>query len=153
MLAPFTVLALGEWIFLVAGAVLAPPGAVEGQGRLSLLATAMMALPAFTLCGLLVQNAAALLFPAWIATGTAPPRGIEAIGQRLLTLVGTMLVVALALVPAVIVGGLATLLLRGPLGAAALPVGALAGSAVVALEAGFAFFGLGRAFDRFDPGR
>jgi len=153
VLAPFTVLTVAQWIFLVAGAVLAPPDLIPGQARLPVLAAAMMALPAFTLCGLIVQNAAALLFPSWVETGTGPPRGVEAIGQRLVTLVGTLLAVAVALIPAALVGVPAALLLRGVVGSAAVAVGALAGTLVVALEAGFAFLGLGKAFDRFDPGR
>jgi hypothetical protein len=153
VLAPFTVITMGQWILLVATAALAPPDLVDDMGRLPLLATAMIALPAFTVSALIVQNAAALLFPTWVESGSGPPRGVEAIGQRLLTLVGTLLVVTLALVPAAILGGLTGALLRGPLGSAALPVAALAGALVVAAEAGAAFFGLGRAFDRFDPGR
>jgi ABC-2 type transport system permease protein len=153
VLAPFTVLTLGQWIMLLAAAVVAPPDFVEALGRLPLLATAMVALPALTLSALIVQNAAALLFPGWVESGSGPPRGIEAIGQRLLTLVGTLLVVTLALIPAAILGGLTGVLLHGPLGQAALPASALAGAVVVAAEAGAAFFGLGRAFERFDPGR
>ncbi len=152
VLAPFTVLTLGQIIFLVAGAVLAPPDLLFGQAKLPLLAAALLALPALTLCGLLVQNAAALLFPSWVETGSGPPRGIEAIGQRLLTLVGTLFAAGVALVPATIAGGLVTGLLHRALGGAALPVGALAGTAVVALEARLALRGLGRAFERFDPG-
>jgi hypothetical protein len=153
VLAPFTVLALTEWIFLAGAAVLAPAGVVAITGRLPLLAAAMVALPALTLPALLVQNAAALLFPAWVESGAAPPRGIEAIGQRMLTLIGTLLAVGIALVPAAVVGGIAGALLWQPLGGAALPIAALAGAAVVGGEAVLAFFGLGRAFERFDPGR
>lgn len=153
VLAPFTVITLFQWILLAATAALAPPDLVVEVGRLPLLATAMIALPALTLSALIVQNAAALLFPAWVESGGGQPRGVEAIGQRLLTLVGTLLVVTLALIPAAILGGLAGWLLHGPLGPEALPVAALAGAVVVATEAGAAFFGLGRAFDRFDPGR
>jgi ABC-2 type transport system permease protein len=153
VLAPFTVLTLGEGVFLAAAAVLAPAEFVDELGRLPIALTLMVALPAFTLCALIVQNAAALLFPAWIQSGSAPPRGVEAIGQRLLTLVGTLLAVSLALAPAALVAGVVGALLHAPLGQAALPIAALAGGIVVAAEAGFAILGLGRAFDRFDPGR
>jgi ABC-2 type transport system permease protein len=153
VLAPFTVLVVGEWLFLAAAGALAPADFVAVGGRLPLTLGLMVALPAFTISALVVQNAAALFFPAWIQTGTAPPRGIEAIGQRMLTLLGTLLAVSLALVPAALVAGVVGGLLYGLLGAAALPLAALGGSLVVAFEAGLAIVGLGRVFDRFDPSR
>ena len=64
MLAPFTVLTLGEWLFIAAAALLAPSTAIFGFGRVPIALAAMVALPTFTLSTLLVQNAAALLFPA-----------------------------------------------------------------------------------------
>jgi hypothetical protein len=100
-----------------------------------------------------VQNAVALVFPAWVESGASPPRGIEAIGQRLLTLAGTLLAVSLALVPATIAGALAFQLLPRSLGGAVFPIVALLGALVVAGETAAAFAALGRAFDRFDPGR
>lgn len=153
LLAPLTVLALGEWLFVVAAAVLAPPDAIPGFGRVPLALTAMVALPVFTLSALIVQNAAALLFPAWIQGVTAAPRGIEVIGQRLLTLMGSLLAMSLLLLPAAVVGGIAGALLHGVIGGAALPIGALAGAAVAVVLAGLGVAGIGRAFDRFDPGR
>jgi ABC-2 type transport system permease protein len=153
VLAPFTVLAAGEWLFLAAAGVLAPEDFVELGGRAPLTLATMVALPAFTLAALVVQNAAALMFPAWVQTGTAPARGIEAIGQRLLTMLGTLLAVSLALVPAAVVAGVLGTLLYGPLDSAALPVAALGGALVVAAEAGVSILGLGRLFDRFDPAR
>src|SRR6185437_14104285 len=98
VLAPFTVLTLGEWVFLVAAAALATPDLSFGMGRVPLALALMVALPAFTLSALIVQNAAALLFPAWIQSGSMAPRGVEAVGQRLLTLFGTLVAVALALI-------------------------------------------------------
>jgi hypothetical protein len=154
VLAPFTVITLAEWIFLVAAAAVAPAGLGGSIGRVPMLLAAMMVLPALTLPGLLVQNAAALLFPAWVESGAAPPRGVEAIGQRLLTLVGTLLAVSVAMVPAALVGGVAGAIGHAVAGAgAAVVVGAFAGAVVVAVEATMAFWGLGRAFERFDPGR
>jgi hypothetical protein len=153
VLAPFTVLVIGEWIFVAAAAILAPVAAAGTAGRAALAATAMIVLPAITLLGLLVQNAVALLFPAWVESGAAPPRGIEAIGQRLLTLVGTLLAVSLALVPAAVAAALAFPILHRSVGGPAWPIVALLGAAVVAGESAAAFAALGRAFDRFDPGQ
>jgi ABC-2 type transport system permease protein len=153
VLAPFTVLTLVEWAFLLAAALAAPEGVLPWFGRAPVAVAAMIALPALTVSGLIVQNAAAILFPAWIESGAAPPRGVEAIGQRLVTLVGTLVTILVALVPAAAVGGIVGALFCGLIGDAALPLAAMAGAVVVAAEAAFAFFGLGRAFDRFDPDR
>jgi hypothetical protein len=117
------------------------------------LLAAMVTLPALTLPGLLVQNAAALLFPAWVESGTSPPRGIEAIGTRLLTLFGTLLAVAVVMVPAAAIGAIVGVVLYKLVGTAAVVGGAGAGALVVAGEAALAFLGLGRAYERFDPGR
>ncbi len=109
VLAPFTVLTLGSGSSSSRPPCWRRPTSSRAQGRVALLPAAMVALPAFTLCGLIVQNAAALLFPAWVESGSGPPRGVEAIGQRLLTLVGTMVAVTVGLIPAVVVaaGGVA----------------------------------------------
>jgi hypothetical protein len=153
VLGPFTVLTLAEWLFLGAAAVLAPAEVLAPAGRLPLALTAMIVLPAVTLPGLLVQNLVAVLFPAWVESGATQPRGVEAIGQRLLTLLGTLLAVGLMLVPATALGAIAGALLHRVIGFAALPVAALVAAGVVAVEAGLGLVALGRAFERFDPAR
>ncbi len=153
VMAPFTVLTLGQWLFLGAAAIMTPPGVLSPFDRVPVLLAAMLTLPALTLPGLLVQNAAALFFPAWVESGTAAPRGIEAIGTRLLTLFGTLLAVSVVMVPAAAIGGIVGVVLYKLVGTAAVVGGAAAGALVVAGEAALAFVGLGRAYDRFDPGR
>lgn len=101
--------------------------------------------------GMLIQNAAALLYPAWVRLGAGRPGGVEVLGQNLLMMVAfiTLLGVMLAL-PAALGGG-GFLLLRGWLSNwAALPAVALfLGS--VAFEAVLIVDWLGGIFERTDP--
>jgi ABC-2 type transport system permease protein len=150
--APWSILTAGQWLLIGLAGLLVPPQVLGAQSRLAATVALAIAAPAATLCLILVQNAGALLFPAWVAAGVQGPRGIEAMGQRLLTLFGTLLAVAVALVPAALAAG-GTFLLLGPrLGALALPVASCVGAAVVAVESALALDGLGRLFDRADLG-
>lgn len=113
-----------------------------------------LALIAPLLCALqlLVVNAAAVLFPAWMQTtqGRAPP-GIEVMGQRIFFVVGQFLVVVLALLPAAIVAALVYGLLQWLVN---IPVAAvfafLAAFAILGVEVCWVLVWLGRWFERFD---
>lgn len=107
-------------------------------------------LPALTLGGLFVQNAAVVLFPAWLPADGERARGIEALGQRLLTLAGSLVVLVGGLVPAGIVASLVGFTLEVWLGVWALPVAGLTAALGLAMEVGLGVVALGRAFDRMD---
>ena len=114
--------------------------------------SALCVLPAVTLGGLFVQNAAVVLFPAWLPPEGERVRGIEALGQRLLTLAGTLVVLLVGLVPAAFVAavvgfGLYQLL---DLGWWALPFAGLTAAAVLGLEVALGVGALGHAFDQLD---
>ena len=113
---------------------------------------AVWVLPAVTLGGLFVQNAAVVLFPAWLPPEGERVRGIEALGQRLLTLVGTLVVLFVGMLPAAflaaVVGfGLYQLL---DFGVWALPFAGFSAAAVLVAEVALGVVGLGYAFDRLD---
>ena len=121
--------------------------------RVAILIAALAAVPAFT--GLLVtyQNAAVLLFPAWAAIGPDRATGVEAMGQRILVMVGGWLALLVGMLPGVVVAALVAGLLQVlgvPLvwGVAA---GAVGGAATVGLVLALAVTWLGRVFDRLDP--
>jgi hypothetical protein len=83
--------------------------------------------------------------------GTEGPRGIEAMGQRLIFMLGQLVVFALALIPAAIVFAVAFLLIKLAIGSAvAMPIASLAAAAVLAFEAFFGVKLLGSVFGRFD---
>jgi len=155
--APVTLIGLVVWSCLLGafaataarpGPELPPPG-----DRLALLLAALPATAAVLLVLVLVQNAAVLLFPAWIGVGRDRAVGLEATGQRILMTAGSMIVLVVALVPAVFAGGIAGV------GAHAagvsmlwtLPLGSLVGAGVVAFEGALAVHFLGGVFDRMDP--
>jgi ABC-2 type transport system permease protein len=120
------------------------------EERTLLLLAAIVFLPGINLLGMLIQNAAALLYPAWVRLGSARPGGVEALGQNLLMTTAYLALLALTLaLPATLSGG-AFLLLRPALGGwAALPAIALAlGS--MAFEAALLVDWLGRVFERTD---
>ncbi len=116
---------------------------------------AVWVLPAVSLGGLFVQNAAVVLFPAWLPPEGERVRGIEALGQRLLTLAGTLVVLLVGMLPAAIVSGLVALVLDRLLGFGvwALPFAGLVAAAVLGGEVALGVVGLGHAFDRLDVSR
>ncbi len=108
-------------------------------------------LPAISLAGLFVQNAAVVLFPAWVPADTGErARGLEAMGQRLLALVGTLVVTLVGLIPASLVALLVGIPLSPFLGPWSLPVAGLAAAGVLVGEVALGVIGLGHAFERLD---
>jgi ABC-2 type transport system permease protein len=141
-----SLLALGYLAFLGNEAV--EPGLEE---RTLLLLAAIVYLPGINLLGMLIQNAAALLYPAWVRLGSGRSGGVEALGQNLLMTIAFVALLGVTLVlPAAISGG-AFLLLRPALGGwAVVPATALALGAM-AFEAALLVDWLGRVFERTDP--
>ena len=153
LLAPMLLLTLVEWLLLamallsvlLGGATFVPAGtAIAGA-----IGAALLVPP---LCGLLLclPFAGVLLFPAWVGR----PRGgggVEVMGQRLIFFGGYVLVLAVSLLPAVIVGGIVAggvYWAMGPI--AALPVFGVVGAAVLAGELTIAVRWLGRRIERYD---
>jgi hypothetical protein len=118
--------------------------------RTALLAAAMLVLPAVNYVALLLQNGAALLYPAWMSAIGDGAGGVEALGQNLLATVGFTLLLALLLAPPAAAGAaLAYLTGAGPV---AVAVGGVAGLALLAVEAGLLARALGRVYDGTDSG-
>ncbi|HOG28677.1 MAG TPA: hypothetical protein PLT35_05300, partial [Vicinamibacterales bacterium] len=114
------------------------------------LAAAAALAPSLILAQSVVQNALAVLFPAWVA-GTGPrARGIDAMGQRLLVMAGILVILLLSVLPGAVVAALVAAAAYRLTGAVPIVVPALVVSAVVAGECWLALEGLGRIFDRTD---
>ncbi|MDB4969714.1 MAG: transporter permease [Myxococcales bacterium] len=120
--------------------------------ELAAAVVASLLLAAVSINGLVLRNAIVLYLPGWVPADNASSRGPEAIGQRVLVLAGTLVLILVGLAPPAIIGALAAWALFLAIGPAALVVGALCGAAVFAVEVHFALVALGRAFDRFDLG-
>ncbi|MDC0708971.1 ABC transporter permease [Stigmatella sp. ncwal1] len=153
LLAPGLLLAVMQIGLLALALVLA--GDMSGRWSSEFLLAAglglMPLLPAVSLGGLFVQNAAVVLFPAWLpADGERARGGIEALGQRLLMLAGSLVVLLGGLLPAAILAALVGFTLEVWLGVWALPVAGLTAAGGLALEIWLGVMALGRAFDRMD---
>jgi hypothetical protein len=124
--------------------------AADGTPRLSVAIAAMLAAPALILTQLVVYNGIAILFPGWIRIGQTRAPGVEMMGQSMLMMVGVMLAVAGALIPAVLIAVLAGFVLQAVAGAAPLVGIAAILSMVLIGECLLAVVGLGAALDRTD---
>ncbi len=151
-LGPLVVLAGIQWLLLVPAVFFLPGdvGITDAAQRLAVILAMAMVGPALSLGGILVQNAAAVLVPSWVSAGRERGGGPEALGMRLLVLLGNLLALALAAIPAAITGGVTAFLLWGFMGWGAAPIAAAVSTLTIAVEAGLAIAALGRAFDRYD---
>ncbi len=152
ILAPAAVLAGFQWVLLLIGCALIffLPGKHEGL-MLAIGLGAAMLLPVLDFLLLIIPNAAVLLFPSWVQTGKDSPRGIEAIGQRMIFAVGQLVVMLLALVPAALAFAAVYFPLKFALGPVVpIPFAALAAALIIAAEGYLGVMLLGRWFERFD---
>jgi len=155
LLAPALVLSLAVWAALAVAFVLSNGLDLGGLGivdRAWLALAAALAAPSFLLAQLVIQNAAVIVFPGWIPTGGNRPRGVEAMGQQMLMFAGTLLVMALGVLPAAVVAGAAGFVLYQALGYAGLVAAALIFSTALVAESLLAIELLGRLLERTDPG-
>jgi hypothetical protein len=154
LLAPSAVLTCIQWLLLIVIVGLFWQSSPPGLGRpewLGLAFGAAFILPLLNLIILQVPNATALAFPAWFQVAKGGGHGIEATGQRLIFMLGQMLVILVALIPAVALFAGMFFLVKMLLGTAfAIPLAALAAAVVLAIEAALGVVLLGWLFDRFD---
>ncbi|MEO8140894.1 MAG: hypothetical protein ABI742_14670, partial [Gemmatimonadota bacterium] len=116
----------------------------------ALLLPAGLAITALNVVALAIQNAGALLYPAWVRTEIRPG-GIEQVGQHLLTAGISFLLLAIAALGPTLAGGGTAYLLWSRIGLWALvPALLLAGAALV-LEAFLLLDWLGGRFEQLDP--
>ena len=137
---------------IIAGAAtLSMPLDLSLADRGWLFAALVAVLPALNFAGLSIHNGAALLFPAWVRVGRRTG-GVEAIGQSMLTAFAYLLLLGVALIPAMVAGGLVFAVLWGVLGIAAAVPASLAGAGVLLGESWILTAWLGGVFARTDPG-
>ncbi|MEJ7809805.1 MAG: hypothetical protein WKG32_05235, partial [Gemmatimonadaceae bacterium] len=128
--------------------------AVEALSRrTAYLAGAGIVLPALNALSLCIQNAIALLFPDWGKRGTGGPGGIEVIGQSMFAMLGSLLVLAILLIPPAALAFVTSVFARRTLGGLSVAVGAIVALLAIAGETYLCIRWLGRVFDRTEPGR
>jgi len=158
ILAPAAILTGIHWFLLILSAgVFSQSGGEFGFGisqSTGLCASLGLAvvLPMLNLIVLQIPNAAVLVFPAWFQAGKEGPHGIEATGQRLIFVLGQLVVFIVALIPASAVGlGVFLVAIKLLLGTAgALLLAEVCAAVVLGIEAGLGFLLLGWLFERFD---
>jgi ABC-2 type transport system permease protein len=155
-LGPISVLTAISWAcflgaFLVS--LLFDIAGVSVAERVAVLLAAAIASPALLCITTLIQNAAVLFFPAWVTLGPARAAGVEMIGQRLVTIVGSQVLLVVALIPAVVMAAVAIAAggLAGVTGVWLAVPGTIALAATLVFEARLAVVWLGRVFERSDP--
>ena len=110
----------------------------------------LIAVPALVMAQFTVHNAAALLLPAWFGSSGTRPRGIDAMGQRLIMLAGTWIVLVAGVLPAVLVGGMLWWLFEPAVGPWILIPAAVVGTLMVAAEVGVVAEALAPAYEQLD---
>lgn len=155
LLTPLAILTVLLWLAVLAAALSFQPRRMPWLTREVRTGLAVgLAIVAPSLCTvlLLVPNAAAIVFPAWIsAARRRGERGLEVLGQRIIFFTGQTLVAAFALGPALLVSIVVFFVARAWLGAfAAELLAALAMLGVLATEGYFAVRWLGERLERFD---
>ena len=154
LLAPAVVLTCIQWFLLIVILGLFWQLGGAALGRLAWLALgfgAALIMPMLNLIILQIPNAAALAFPAWFQAAKGGVQGIEATGQRLIFMLGQLLVILVALIPAMTLSGGVFFLARKLLGVAiAIPLASITAAVVLAAEATLGILLLGWLFDRFD---
>jgi hypothetical protein len=155
LLTPVAILTVLFWIGLLTLFLLLPveqwkwiTPSLRGEAALGLAVLA----PPFLAIQLLMPNAAAVLFPAWVqTTRDRTERGIEVLGQRLIFMASQLLVTALVIVPALIAGALVFFIAQALAGfAAGAGVAVVAMAALLAFEAWIGIRWLGGRFEEFD---
>lgn len=159
LLAPAAILTAFAWTFILASMFLIPniphtsaKFALFVVNRVSYGLAALLIAPALILVQLLVQNAMAILFPAWVVVGATRSRGVDVMGQRLVMQAGIWLTLLLAVVPAALVAGVVAAGVYWATGVLPVVLAAAVGAAVIFSECLLATEALGRALDRADVG-
>ena len=116
----------------------------------ALLITSLILLPTVSALGVLVQNAGALLFPGWIRLGLSRPGGVEAVGQGIVTMFGSLVVLTLGLALPLVFGGGVAIVAVSRVGLWGLVPGTVVGAAIVAAEVWAITAWLGGVFERTD---
>jgi hypothetical protein len=152
IMGPALLLTFAAWAFIGLALFLSTAAfsQISAAWRVSIAAGGAVLGPALIFGQYTIHNAMALMFPAWIPLGTEGPRGLDAMGQRLLTLGGTWLALALMTLPGALVCALLWFALHRFMGPFAIVPGAAAGALVIAIEILLTTEALGPAYERLD---
>jgi hypothetical protein len=118
--------------------------------RLSLTLAAIVLAPALVFAQFTIHNAAAVLFPAWVPLGSARPRGIDAMGQRLLLFAAIILGLVVMMAPGALAGGVLWFAFSRLIGPVVFVPAAVACTVIVLIEVLAVTETLGPVYERLD---
>jgi len=155
LVSPMAIMTFAQWLLLLIAAVCFGMGGdnapmTVGNAGIGAVGIAFVAPP---LCGLMlcVPFAGLLYFPAWSEAAGAHGGGIEVMGQRMIFFGAYLVVMLLALIPAVLLGGIVFLLGKWLSDMSiAVALAALVGGGVLCAELGAAIAWLGDRIENFD---
>ena len=152
LLWPGIVITAAAWMMLAAATFLSGTmlSRVSVGWRMGGGAALAILAPSLVFSQLTIHNAVALIFPAWVPLGNQRPRGLDAMGQRLIMLGGTWLLLIVSMLPGAIAGAIVWFAFERFIGPAALVPGALVCSMIVAVEVLLATEAIGPAYERLD---
>ena len=152
MLFPGIVLTGLAWLALLCGTILSAAGfpRLSNAWRFSGAASAFVLAPALIFAQLTVHNAAAVLFPAWIPLGMSRPRGIDAMGQRIILFGAVLLTLIVMMLPGIVAGAALWFAFYRFVGPVVVIPGAVISLGIVLVEVLAATESLGPAFERLD---
>jgi ABC-2 type transport system permease protein len=157
LLAPASVLSALAWLAILGGSVLFSSVPATGSVELSMMlnrvsyaAAALLVAPALIVAQLVVHNAIAVLFPAWVVAGASRSRGVDAMGQRLLMMAGILLSLVVSVLPGAVAAALVMLVGYVLTNTILVVLPACVMTLVVLAECALATEWLGRVLDRTD---
>jgi hypothetical protein len=152
IMGPAILLTLVTWA-LIALAVFLSAAAFSRSSadwRLSIGIGALVLAPALIFAQYTIHNAMALLFPAWVPLGSDRARGLEAMGQRLLTLGATWLGLVLMMLPGAVPAAILWFAFYRVAGPWVIVPASAAAALVIGLEILLTTEALGPAYERLD---
>jgi len=149
---PAAMLTIVGWIAVGCAAAFSPAAfpRTPALTRAAMATAAALLMPGLVFAQYLVQNAAALAFPAWVPLGNQRPRGVDAMGQRIIMLGGALLSVVVLFIPGALVGAAIWFGFQAWLGALVAIPASLLCTVVVLLEVLAATEMLGPLYERLD---
>lgn len=152
MIWPGALVTVMAWLFLGLGLFLSA-GVFTRTSldlRVSVAAAAAVIAPALIFAQFAIHNGVALMFPAWVPLGNQRPRGLDAMGQRLIMLGGTWLALIAMALPGALAGGILWFAFRRFIGVGAIVPAAAVGAVIIGIEVLLATEALGPAYERLD---
>jgi ABC-2 type transport system permease protein len=152
MIWPGTLVTMIAWLFLGLALLLSAGvfSKISLEIRASAAAAAAIVAPALIFAQFAIHNGAALLFPAWVALGNQRPKGLDAMGQRLIMLAGTWLALVTMALPGVAAGAIVWLAFRRFIGVGSIVPAAAVAAMILGVEVLLVTEALGPAYERID---